>query len=61
MILLTLSIYSTFSKPNNRFTGMKILNQISDNIIYANSVKADTQIYIYDDELSIKKSVKLEN
>ena len=61
MILLNLSIYNTFSKPNNRFTGMKILNQISDNIIYANSVNTNTQIYVYDDELSIKKSIKLEN
>ena len=61
MILLNLSIYNTFSKPNNRFTGMKILNQISDNIIYANSVNTNTQIYVYDNELSIKKSIKLEN
>ena len=61
MILLNLSISNTFSKPNNRFTGMKILNQISDNIIYANSGNTNTQIYVYDDELSIKKSIKLEN
>ena len=61
MIILNLSIYNTFSNPDNRFTGMKILNQISDNIVYANSVNNNTQIYVYDDKLSIKKSIKLEN
>tara|TARA_B100001750_G_scaffold224735_1_gene216052 strand:- start:505 stop:1131 length:627 start_codon:yes stop_codon:yes gene_type:complete len=61
MILLNFSLYKTFSKSNNKFTSMKVLNKISDNIIYINSINNTTNLHIYNNNLTIEKSVKLKN
>ena len=61
MILLNLPVYKSLPKSNNKFIGMKVLDYISDTILYIDTIHNKTNIHIFNDDLSVERSVNLEN
>ena len=61
MILLNLPVYKSLPKSNNKFIGMKVLNHISDTILYIDTIHNKTNIHIFNNDLSVERSVNLEN
>ena len=61
MILLNLPVYKSLPKSNTKFIGMKVLNHISDTILYIDTIKNKTNIHIFNNDLSVERSVNLEN
>ena len=61
MILLNLPAYKSLPKSNTKYIGMKALNHVSDTVLYMDTINNKTNIHIFNNDLSVERSVNLEN